>query len=142
MRDFDSERHERHEQREKELGDRSFIIGGEHFTYRANARYRVLRDMASITSDTEGAVVIDTIEEAVLQLIEEDGDAHARFHALIERANDPITFEDLTALCNWLIEEQFARPTQAPSLSIAGRETTGTPSTDISSSPPAVDSKA
>lgn len=141
-KDFDSERRQRHEEREAGMGDRSFIFGGEQFVYRANVRFDILRAVASVRSTTEGDVIIETVERAVLGLIEDTDGAHERFVAICQREEDPITWQDLQSLEDWLIAEQVQRPTQAPLPSTPGRETTGTQSTDASSIPPAEASAA
>ena len=45
MRDYDLERAERHQERERLLGDRTFKLGGETFVFKANPSYDVLRQM-------------------------------------------------------------------------------------------------
>lgn len=140
MKDFDTERHERHAERAALLGDRAFKFGGETFTFYAAVPYEVLRAIAALgdeTVDSSGAAVIDGIEATVLALIEDIDGAHDRFREVCRRQTDPVTFFDLNALCTWLIEQQVGRPTAAPSPSTDGRESTSTESTEISSSPPA-----
>jgi hypothetical protein len=139
MKDFDTERRERHAAREVEMGDRSFTLGGETFTYRSVVSYTVLEEIAA-SSDKDGAELISSLEAAILHLLE-DGQEE-RFLKAIRSPDDPFTFADLNDLATWLTEVQVGRPTQAPSLSTTGGAATSTPSTDDSSSPPAVVSAA
>lgn len=135
MKDYDKERQERHAEREKQLGDRSFSFGGETFRFEANVSYDVLRNL---TSDVPlaGQAYIDAIEQNVLSLIEDDGDAHKRFLKLCKRRKDPITFDDLQTLCTGLVEEAFKRPLEVSLPSTDGQQTTGTGSTESSSTEP------
>lgn len=133
MRDFDAERHERHAEREKLLGDRQFQFGGETFAFAANVSYDVLRKLTSEVP-LQGEAYINAIEDSVLDLIEDEGDSRERFLALCKRTADPITFEDLQKLSSALVEEAFKRPTEASLPSGDGREITGTDSTESSSS--------
>lgn len=139
MRDFDSERRERHEEREKALGDRSFKLGGEVFTYRANVAVDVLRALTSETPLT-GAAYIDAIQHSCLEMIEDDG--HDRFVKVLERRDDPVTMEDLQAVFTGLVEEAFKRPLEPSSLSSDTESGSGTSSKEISSTEPAVASAA
>jgi hypothetical protein len=141
MKDFDVDREQRHREREQALGDRSFKLGGETFTYKANVAVDVLRNLTSDAPLT-GAAYIDAIHSSCLEMIEDDGDSHARFSALLERRDDPVTMEDLQAVFTGLVEEAFKRPTQASSLSGDGDATNGTGSTATSSTEPAVASAA
>lgn len=130
MRDYDEDRRKRHEEREKLLGDRSFKLGGETFTFKANVSSDVLRRMTGESEFLTGASYISAIEESCLDFIEDSGDAHDRFRDLVKRQEDPITMDDLQAVFTGLVEDAFQRPTQAPSLSGDGRETTGPSSTE------------
>jgi hypothetical protein len=135
MKDFDLERAERHAEREKALGDRSFVFGGETFTYAANVSYDVLRNLTSEVP-LAGQAYIDAIETNVVALIEDDGDAHKRFLKLCKRRKDPITFDDLQNLCTGLVEEAFKRPLEVSLPSTDGQQTTGTVLTESSSTEP------
>ena len=119
MRDFDQEREARHAEREKALGDRSFVFGGETFRYEANVPYDVLRNLTSEVP-LAGQAYIDAIETNVLSLIEDEGDAHKRFLKLVKRRKDPITFDDLQTLCAGLVEEAYS--TSNPIAILIGRE--------------------
>ena len=136
MKDYDKERAERHAEREKALGDRSFTFGGETFQFEANVSYDVLRNLTSEVP-LAGQAYIDAIEQNVLSLIEDDGDAHKRFLKLCKRRKDPVTFDDLQTLCTGLVEEAFSRPLEASLPSTDGPVTTGTDSTESSSTEPA-----
>jgi hypothetical protein len=140
--DFDSKQLERQEERKRLLGDRSFTLRGETFSYVANSRYDVLRRVSELSETSAGTAVLTTLESAVIELIEDtpeiNGDgkpssSHERFREICQREDFPITFEDLNEIATWLIEKQVDRPTQAPSSSPDGRDSTGTNSTDTSS---------
>lgn len=141
MQDFDVERQERHQERDRLLGDRTFRFGGEEFVYASNVSYDVLR---RLTSDVplQGEAYISAIEGSVLDLIEDESDAHKRFLKMCKRKKDPITFEDLQTLCTALVELAFSRPTEASLPSGDGREPTGVVSTESKSTEPAVASAA
>lgn len=139
MRDFDSERRERHDEREKALGDRSFKLGGEVFEFRANVSVDVLR---SLSSDTPlmGGAYIDAIQQSCMEMIEDDG--HDRFVEILKRRDDPVTMEDLQAVFSGLVEEAFRRPLDQSSPSTDGVSESGTSSKETSSTEPAVASAA
>lgn len=139
MKDFDVERRERNHQRERELGDRTFTLCGETFTYRSSISYTVLAKIAT-TSDLEGADLIDSMEAAAIELLEPDQEE--RFRAVVRNTADPVTFADLNDLVTWMTERQVGRPTSAPLPSTSGAPKTATPSTEGSSSQPAVASAA
>lgn len=141
MRDYDKERLERHAEREKLLGDREFKVGGEVFIFKANVAVDVLRRLTSDTPLT-GAAYIDAIEASCLEMIEDEGDAHDRFHEILTRADDPVTMEDLQIVFTGLVEDAFRRPTEASSPSTDGDAPTGTGSTETSSTEPAEASAA
>lgn len=143
MRDFDQERQERHEEREKTLGDRQFKLGGEIFTYRAHVPVDVLRTLTS-ERELSGGPYIDAIVASCLDLVEPEGDAHKRFKKVLERKNDPnpITMVDLQLTFNGLIQESFRSPTPESSPSTDGDSQTGTGSTETSSTEPAEASAA
>ena len=117
--------------------DRTFVIGGETFTCRASVRPEVMFEIAEMDADTPSPQVFAIIDRLVLNMIEPVNDAQNRWRALREREDDPLTINDLNGLVSWLVEQQAGRPTEAPSLSLPGRETNGTPSTASSSSDPA-----
>lgn len=141
MKDFDAERAELHKQREKEVGERQFKFGGETFSYIANVPYDVLRRVSS-DEPLAGENFINAIEGIVVDMIEDTNGAHEKFRAMASRKKDPITFDDLQMLYRGLVELTFGRPTEASSPSGDGRETTGDPLTEISSTEPAVASAA
>jgi len=136
MKDYDQDREARHAEREQQLGDRSFVFGGEQFQFEANVSYDVLRNLTSEVP-LAGQAYIDAIEQNVLSLIEDTGDSHKRFLKLCKRRKDPITFDDLQTLCTGLVEEAFKRPLEVSLPSTDGPETTGTGLTGSSSTEPA-----
>ncbi len=74
------------------------------------------------------------IDSIFLLKIEKDDDAEARYQAVRENDEDPLTVEDLREVVDWMIEESSNRPTGSPSGSTGGRRSTGTSSTEDSSS--------
>jgi hypothetical protein len=139
MKDFDTERRERHAERERMMGERSFVVGGETFYYRAVVSYTVLESIAG-SGGLEGAELIHVLERGAVDMLE-DGQEE-RFLAVLRNMDDPLSFNDLNELCFWLTEAQSGRPTLAPLPSTAGDATTSTSSTDDSSSLPAAASVA
>lgn len=123
MRDFDTERRKRHQERSAALGDRSFVFGGRVLQYRANAPYTVTQSIAALTETTDGSVVFDVLEKAVLDLIEHHDRDH--FLAAVRDEEFPVTFQDLLELANWLIERQAESPPTPPDSSVSTSETTG-----------------
>lgn len=138
-RDFDSERRARHAVREEELGDRTIIVGGEEFTYRAFASYTVLGEISGEREDTADNMIAD-LEQSLLKMLEPGQEE--RFLAAIRSQDDPWTFADLIDLVQGVTELLAGRPTQASSPSDGGDAQTSTSSTEDSSSEPAVASAA
>lgn len=139
MKDFDAERRERHAAREAQSGDRSFIFGGETFTYRPIVSYTLLERIFG-TEEQGAAEAIRALESTVVEMIEEkDRD---RFLSIVRNVDDPVSLDDLSTLCGWLTEGQVGRPTQAPLPSIGGDAKTSIASTEDSSSLPAEASAA
>lgn len=132
MKDFDQEREAR------SGGDRRLRIGGEEFVRRDGVRPEVLARYEDLQPGTASAEVLKVIDEIVLAFLEPHDGAHDRYLALRQREDGALTTADLNALVQWLVSEEAGRPTQASSPSTAGRDTTGTPSTDSSSSPVAL----
>lgn len=134
VRDFDTERRERHAKREAEMGDRQILVGGKTFTYKPNVSYTVLEKISD-TADLDGSVLIQSLEQSILRLLEPGQEDE--FLEVVRSDEDPWTFQDLNDLCTWLTEAQVGRPLPLPSPSLPGDESTTTPSTDDSSSKPA-----
>ena len=139
MKDFDTERRERHAKREAEMGERTFLLGGETFTFRAASSYTVLGDIGS-SEEMSAGDLIAVMEEALVKMLESGQED--RFLSVIRSQEDPLTFSDLTQLVQWLTEAQTERPTIAPSPSTGGDATISTFSTESSSSKPAAVSAA
>lgn len=130
MHDFDETRRRRHEERIKELGDRSFTFGGKTMHFRANAPYAVTQSIAALTETTDGSAVFDTLEKAVVDLI--DPDDRDLFWEACRDDNFPVTFDDLLELANWLIERQTSRPPTPAESSAPSSPATGTTLTETS----------
>lgn len=139
VKDFDLDRRERNEQREREMGDRVFTLCGEQFTYRSSISYTVLEKIAT-QADLEGAELIQSMEQAVIDLLEPGQEE--KFLSVARNQDDPLTFADLSELATWLTEVQVKRPTPAPLPSTPGAPKTSTSSKADSSSEPAVASAA
>lgn len=139
MRDFDSDRRARHAQREEELGDRTILVGGEQFTYRAFASYTVLGEISGEREETADTMIQD-LEQSLLKML--DPGQEERFLKAIRSQEDPFTFADLVDLVQGVTELIAGRPTPASSPSTGGDAQTSTTSTEDSSSEPAVASAA
>lgn len=127
MKDFDTKRKERSDR------DRSFKIGGETFVRRTGLRPEILLPWEKIGDDTPASEVLETIDLLVTDFIESGDDAVARYKALREREDDPVTLEDLQELVEWLVAEQTGRPTGPPSGSTPSGAPQGNGSTGASS---------
>jgi hypothetical protein len=133
MKDFDTARAERHKERQEEFGEKPFKFGGEVFYVRANVGYLAIKRVAALTDSSTGAETFDAIEESVFSMIEPRDDALERFLAVTRSLEDPVTFEDLVELQNWLIQEQTRRPPTEQSPSSDSQPKTGARSTGSSS---------
>jgi hypothetical protein len=120
--------------RETEFGEKPFKFGGEVFYVRANVRYLAIKRIAEITENSGGVDVFNAVENAVLAMIDPRDNAHERFHRVCASDQDPVTFEDLSELNNWLIRESTERPPTQRDSSVTGQPMPGTPSTVSSSS--------
>lgn len=138
MKDFDADIEQRHREREAELGDRTFKLGGETFTYVANVPLDVLENLTS-ENVLLGGAYIKMVRESCLALVEDVGDQHDRFLAVLKRrGKDAITLDDLQNVFQGLVQEAFRRPTQASSPSGGSDAETGEISTETSSTAPVV----
>jgi hypothetical protein len=130
-RNFDEARQARKDK------DRQFTIGGEFFFMKPGVKPEVFAGYDDITPETTATQTLEMIDGIILDMVEPHNDAHARWHALRAKEDDPITLADMTSVVDWLIAEQTGRPTQQPSPSGPGPEPppTGTTLTDDSPSP-------
>lgn len=131
MKDLDIERRERHAAREAEMGERSFKLGGETFTYKAVTSYLVLERIMDV-ENLEGSQVVRAFETAIVDMLEEGQEE--KMMGVLHSMDDPFTLEDLNELCGWLSEVMVRRPTPASSPSTAGDAPIEITSTDDSSS--------
>jgi len=136
MYDFDKERATRHAEHEKEFGDKPFKFGGQEFHVRANVGYLGIKRVAALSEESTGGETFDVIERSVISMIDPKDDAYERFNAVISSDDDPITFEDLVELQNWLIGEQTNRPPTPEPSSVTTPTPTGPVSTEDSSTEP------
>lgn len=118
---------------------RTFRIRGETFVRRDGVKPEAIirweeTDLKALSS-TEALKIAD---ETVLDFIEDTDGGHARYRALRERAENPLTLSRVNALVTWLWEQETRRPTEAPSASTDSPEPNGTESTGTSSSPVAL----
>jgi hypothetical protein len=138
MKDFDGPREQRLREREarfaEEDKDRSFKLGGEIFEYRLMFPYAAADAIFSVTADSGVDFLTDRINTAT-KLIIEPGEKDEALKRL-ERVKHLIEVQDLQAVVFWIMGEIAERPTQAPSPSGDGRETTVANSTEPSSSDP------
>jgi len=135
VEDLDQRRRERREEREREMGDRTFALGGKTFTYRSASSYMVMEDVVALQRDGRGIDFVPTVERAILDMIE-PGQEEEMLAVLHDR-DDPFTLADLNDLLAWLGAAQAGRPTELSSPSVPGDTSTSTTSTDGSSSAPA-----
>ncbi len=129
--DFEAGRQKRNQEREAQMGDRTFPLCGETFIFKPRVSYTVMEDLAE-TQSLNDASVVSRLEASIIELLE-DGQRD-KFLAVARNQEDPLTWEDMIALCNWITEVQAGRPTQALSPSTGGDATTSTSSTGASSS--------
>jgi len=132
--DFDAERAKRHAEKEQEFGEKPFKFGGETFYVRANVGYLGIKRVAALSEASSGSEAFDAVEYSVISLIDPREDAHARIRRILASDEDPVTFDDLIDLQNWLLGEQTGRPPtqQEPSASTpssTGPNLTAVPST-------------
>lgn len=130
MKDFDTERRERHAAREAVMGDRAFTLGGETFTHRVATSYMVLERVMDV-ENLEPVEVVRAYESAVIDMLEPGQEEELL--KVLHSTDDPFTFEDLHDLVGWLTEAMLNRPTPASSPSTDGDAPGETASTDSSS---------
>lgn len=108
--DFDAGRKKRHQEREAEFGEKPFKFAGEIFYVRANTGYEAIKRVAALSESSSGEETFEAIERSVFSMIDPRDDAIERFRRVVANDDDPVTFEDLVELQNWLIQEQTGRP--------------------------------
>jgi len=137
MKNFDEARKKRAQ------ADRSFTIGGETFERKPGVRPEVLLEWSDLTAGTPSGRVLEVIDEVVLAMISPNGKSAARWEAVRESEDDPVTLADLHELVSWLVEEELGEtPIRQDLLSSPGLEAASESSTDASSSPVAVKASA
>lgn len=139
MHDFNAGRDKRHEERTKEFGEKPFTFGrinGEPavFYVRANVGYLGIKRVAALSDTSTGGETFEAIEQSVFSMVDPRDGAVDRFRAVVTNNDDPVTFEDLIELQNWLLQEQTALPPTEPEPSSASSTQTGPGSTGASSS--------
>lgn len=133
MKNFDEERRGRLE------ADRSFILGGETFTYKASVAPETVLRWSQLTGgeipDLTEVEAIAIYDETVLVFLEEG--QNEKWAKVRDPEHEfPLSIGDLRKLIRHLFEVTSDRPTGRPSGSSTGSGTaeTETPSTDASSS--------
>jgi hypothetical protein len=133
MHDFDVERAKRHAERAAEFGDKPFKFAGEVFHVRPNIGYLGIKRVAELTDASTGTETFDAIEASVISMLDPRDDAIGRFLAVSRNLDDPVTFEDLVELQNWLVEQSTNRPPTQEEPSASMPPQTGNGSTEVSS---------
>lgn len=132
MHDFDPARAERYHE------DRQFKLGGEIFTYRPGVKPEKMAAYEDLDLTATAEETLRVVDDLIVSWLDTNDDPTAveRWRAIREREDDPITGKDISDLAVWLYAQTTRRPTQQPSPSGDGSETTGTTSTDGSSPEP------
>lgn len=126
-KNFDVDRNERLQR------ERSFVLGGETFTYRPSVSPEALLAWDQ-RHDKVGQDFLDVVDETVLAFLEDGQKAkweHVRRPADASNPN-PVNINDIVEVIAYLFEEQVGRPTEQPSASTNGAVRTETPSTAAS----------
>lgn len=139
MHDFNADRDKRHAEREQEFGDKPFTFGRINgapamFHVRANVGYLGVKRVAALSDSSTGGETFEAIEQSVFSMIDPRDGALERFQQVIANNDDPVTFQDLVELQNWLLQEQTALPPTEPEPSAVSSTQTGPPTTELSSS--------
>jgi len=139
MYDFNAERDRRHAERAQEFGDKPFTFGRIDgvpavFHVRANVGYLGVKRVAALSEASSGGETFEAIELSVFSMIDPKDNALERFQQVIANNDDPVTFQDLVELQNWLLQEQTELPPTEPGPSSPSSTPTGTPTTEPSSS--------
>ncbi|MDF2751660.1 MAG: hypothetical protein K0S82_42 [Gaiellaceae bacterium] len=128
--------------------DNTFVIGGEEFAFRLDFTpeqfSELTADYAAMQIETMKPGEATTIVDETIKGFLYDDENRERWDALraraggeegVENAEDlAVTAYDMRQVILFLIQEQTGRPTEAPSRSGNGRESTGLRSTAPSSS--------
>ena len=130
MHDFNAGRDKRHQDRAKSFGEKPFTFGrinGEpaEFYVRANVGYLGIKRVAALSEESSGGETFEAIEASVFSMIEPGDGAMERFKAVVNNNDDPITFDDLVELQNWLLGEQSSLPPTEPGSSADSSTTSG-----------------
>jgi hypothetical protein len=122
--------------------ERTFQIGGETFLARAKVRPEALAQWDGISGDMPALDILKASDETILALMDQRDNAHARYTALREREDDPLSLDDLVDLGQWLVEVVTGRPTEPLSGSTTSPSTPGTTPTGAPSSPESPEAQA
>lgn len=108
-----------------ERNTEEFEFCGETFTARFNVTGGLLLRLSAAHSDGTMAQIYASYSDVLDACIIEDD--QERFAKLMDTTS---TIQDLAEVVGWLIEQSSERPTQLPSLSQPGPETTGNGATE------------
>jgi len=131
VKNFDTQRSERN----RSVEERTFQLGGETFVCRAGIKPEVLVPYEDLDGSQTASETLAVIDQMIVDCLETHDDAPARYRALRDRQDDPITLDDLTEVAKWMIETAVGRPTQQPVESSPSRDPNVTISTGASSLP-------
>jgi hypothetical protein len=99
--------------------DREFSVAGEKFRW-CDVRPEVLTAFEpSENGDQDDGAVWRLMDDQILLFL--DTSERDRWKTLRARDERPVTIRQLTAILQWLMEEQTGRPTEQPSPSAVGR---------------------
>jgi len=107
---------------ELKASDRDFKVSGETFHWR-DVRPEVLTSFEpSENGDGDANAAWRLMDDQILLFIVPD--EHDKWRELRARDDEPVTIGQMSAMIQWLMEQQTGRPTEAPSPSAAGRTRT------------------
>jgi hypothetical protein len=132
VKNFDEKRGER-----LDVDRRTFVIAGEHFVARAGLTPEELLVIQDVDADMPEEQSFKHLDQLIVALVEGD-DAAERWEQLRAQRENPLTANDIREVFDWLVEIAIGRPPTQPSPSSASQGSNGTPSTENSSSEPAV----
>lgn len=93
----------------------SFKLHGEEFHCYPNLQGKVLLDLASNSSEDDGAAAARTMTDFFAAAMKPE--SHERFDKLLNDPERIVTVEVLGDITAWLVEEYSSRPTQEHSVS-------------------------
>ncbi len=122
MQDFDVIRAERRAQRD---GDREFKVGGKTFKFAAYSSPDLYANVQLAVSDPEWLEAADAFMDSVLETPQGKKD----WKAVRNGAKEPLSFTDIRAVMDHVVEVTSGRPIEASNGSSPGSSDSGTSST-------------